>query len=51
MTTVLRRCYGADVRLFNKAKNLLSLIVTGLRFNQKELFLSIFQCRLMLKHI
>ena len=33
LTTALRRCYGDDVRLFNKAKNLPYLSVTGLLFN------------------
>ena len=51
LTTVLQRCYGDDVRLFNKAKNLPSLSVTGLLFNQKEFFLLIFHDKPMLKHI
>ena len=33
LTTALRRCYVDDVRLFNKAKNLPYLSVTGLLFN------------------
>ena len=33
LATALRRCYGEDVRLFNKARNLPYLSVTGLLFN------------------
>ena len=51
LATVLRRCYGDDVRLFNKAKNLPSLSVTGLLFNQQEFFLFIFHGKPMLKHM
>ena len=51
MTTFLRHCYGDGVRLFNKAKYLPFLTATGLHFNKKKFFSSIFHCKLMLKHI
>ena len=51
LTTVLRQCYADDVRLFNKAKNLPSVSVTGLLFNRKEFFLFIFHDKPMLKHV